>query len=76
MYGKKPYEAQEATVGYPVDYGHLWGSVNQSVDFEAGLCAAEESSSKDGHIEVDGDEINSVETSVVFEILGEPPLLS
>lgn len=46
------------------------------MDFEAGLCAAEESSSKDGHIEVDGDEINSVETSVVFEILGEPPLLS
>ncbi len=58
-----------------VEYGYLSDDVNLGMDFDARLCAAKECPAEDGHAEVDGCRIDSIETSVKFEFLCDSPSL-
>lgn len=62
-------------MGDSVEYGYLGDDVNLSVDFDAGLCAAEKCPAEDGHTEVDGCGIHGIEPPVELELLGNPPSL-
>ena len=62
-------------IGDSVEYRYLGDDVNLGVDFDAGLCAAEECPAKEGHTEVDGCGIDCVETPVQLELPCNPSLL-
>lgn len=62
-------------IGDTVEYGYLCGDVNLSVDFDAGLCAAETRPTEDGHTKVNCCGIDSVEASVKLKLFGDTPLL-
>lgn len=58
-----------------VEYGYLGDDVNLGMHTDAGLGAAEMSPSENGHAEVDGCGVDSVETPVEFKLIGDSPLL-
>lgn len=62
-------------IGDSVEYGNLGDDVDLGVDFNAGLCAAEEGPTEYGHAEVDGSGIHGIEPPVELEFLGNPPSL-
>lgn len=62
-------------IGDSVEYRYLGDDVNLGVDFDAGLCAAEECPAEYGHTEVNGSGIHSIEPPVKLEFLGNPPSL-
>ena len=59
-----------------VKYGYFGDNVNLGVHADAGLGAAEMCPSENGHTEVNGSGVDSVETSVELKLLGDSPLLS
>lgn len=59
-----------------VEYGYLGDDVNLGVHTDAGLGAAEMCPAEDGHAEVDGCGVDSIELPVEFKLLGDSPLLS
>lgn len=62
-------------IGDSVEYRYLGDDVNLGVDFDAGLCAAEECPAEYGHTEVNGSGIHGIEPPVKLEFLGNPPSL-
>ncbi len=62
-------------IGDSVEYRYLGDDVDLGVDFDAGLCAAEECPAEYGHTEVNGSGIHGIEPPVKLEFLGNPPSL-
>ena len=59
-----------------VEYGYLVDDVNLGVNADTGLGAAKLCPSENGHAEVNGCGVDSVETSVKFRLLSDSSLLS